>query len=58
VPGLVAVLDPVAVLEAHRAVGVDQDRAERLVTVGERLAGQLDTATEVGEVGGVESHVR
>ena len=49
-PGLVAVLDPVAVLEADLSGGVDQDRAERLVAVRESLSGQLDAAPEVPEI--------
>ena len=42
--GGVAVLDPVAVLEQRRAVGVDQDRAERFVAGLQRLAREFDAA--------------
>ncbi len=51
VPRLVAVLDPVAVLEADGALAVDEHRAERLVAVGQRLPGELDAAAEVDQVG-------
>ena len=53
---LVAVLDPVAVLEAHPALGVDQHRPERLVAGLERLAGQLHAAAQVPEVGLAVAH--
>ena len=58
VPGPVAVLDPVAVGVQHLAGAGDQDRAERLVAVLERLAGQLDAAPQVAQVGLRQAHGR
>src|SRR5690606_39536465 len=50
VAGRVTALHAVAVLEPHDPVGVDEDGAERLVAVVERLTGELDAAAQVHEV--------
>src|SRR5690606_18913996 len=49
-PGVVPVLDPVAVGEQLGARCVDQDGAERFVAVGEGLRGQVQAALEVAQV--------
>ena len=56
VAGLITVLDPVAVLEEDLAVATDKHRSERLVAVVQCLAGQLDAAPQVGEVGLGDAH--
>ena len=50
VTGLVAGAGAVALLAQHVATRPHQDRAERLVAPVERLAGEVDAATEVREV--------
>ena len=55
--GGVAVLDPVAVLVARRAVAVDQNGAERFVTDLEGGAREFDAATEVFEVVVADGHM-
>ena len=57
-PGLVAVLDPVAVLEPDLTHGVDQERPERFVTLVERRAGQIDAAAQERQVGLALAHSR
>ena len=49
--GGVAVLHAVAVLEAHEALGVDEDGAERLIPVVEGLAREVDAAAQVRQIG-------
>jgi hypothetical protein len=46
-PGLVSVLDPVAVLEPHDTLTVDQHRPERLVAGIESFTGQVGAASQV-----------
>jgi V8-like Glu-specific endopeptidase len=55
-PGRVAVTDSVAVLEKHLSTGRDQHRSERFVAVGDGLAGQVDTAAQVGQIVVGDSH--
>ena len=55
-PGGVPVLHPVAVLENHNAIGVDQQGSERLVAVVQCFAGQLDAAVQVTQIIGSDGH--
>ena len=56
--GGVAVLDPVAVLVARRAVAVDQDGAERLVTGVKRGSREFHAAAQSFEVLVADGHRR
>ena len=47
---VIAVLHPVAVLEADGAYGVNQHRTEGMVAVVERLTSQLDAAAQMAAV--------
>ena len=53
--GDVARADGVRPLLHHRAVGADEQRPERLVPGGARLAGEVDAPTEVSDVGRVHA---
>ena len=54
--GGVAVLDSVVVFEERVAIGVDEDRAERVVTALQRLPSQFHTARQALDVLVAESH--
>ena len=56
--GIVAVLDPVAVLEQCSAVRADQNRAERFVAGIQGRARELDAAAEPVQVVVAEGHRR